>query len=148
MIMESIKQFVGEYDWLSNFYNCKMMFDGKCYKTSEAAFQAQKCTDAEQKEAFTFLTAGESKRFGKKVALRSDWEQVKVQIMYDVLMAKFYQNPDLRLKLIATGDAILIEGNHWRDKFWGICPVDGTVGVDGLNMLGKLLMKVRTEFKS
>ena len=38
--------------------------------------------------------------------------------MYEVLTAKFTQHVDLRKKLIATGDAKLVEGNNWNDTFW------------------------------
>ena len=51
-------------------------------------------------------------------------------------MIKFL-NPDLREKLVATGDAELIEGNHWNDTCWGVCK-----GI-GQNNLGKILMEVR-----
>lgn len=46
---------------------------------------------------------GEAKRAGKRLALREDWHEVKIDIMYQVVFEKFYQNPDLRSKLIATG---------------------------------------------
>ena len=43
--------------------------------------------------------------------------------------------------LVATGDAIVIEGNTWRDTYWG---VDLKTG-EGENHLGKILMRVRSE---
>lgn len=58
--------------------------------------------------------------------------------MYGLLIEKFY-DPDLNAKLQETGDAELIEGNYWGDRFWGVC--DGV----GENHLGKLLMRVRSE---
>jgi predicted NAD-dependent protein-ADP-ribosyltransferase YbiA (DUF1768 family) len=58
--------------------------------------------------------------------------------MRRILVIKF-QNPELKAKLIATGDAQLVEGNTWGDLFWG---VDTTMGV-GSNQLGKLLMGIR-----
>ena len=64
---------------------------------------------------------------------------MKIDIMRQVLKSKFTQNPELKAKLIATGDAELIEGNNWNDRFWGVCR-----GV-GQNHLGKLLMEVRAE---
>ena len=50
-----------------------------------------------------------------------------------------FSNPDLKEKLLATGNEELVEGNWWGDQYWGIC--DGI----GKNKLGKLLMKVRKE---
>lgn len=61
--------------------------------------------------------------------------------MYEGLRAKFTQNEDIRQKLLETGDRKLIEHTD-RDKYWG----DGGNG-EGLNKLGILLMKLRTELK-
>ena len=60
------------------------------------------------------------------------------------MRAKFTQNPKLKEQLLSTGDAILIEGNTWNDRYWG---VDASSGV-GKNHLGKLLMKIRSELKA
>lgn len=73
--------------------------------------------------------------------MRPDWELVKYDVMYEVCMAKFTQNPDLLSKLLATGDAELIEGNTWGDRVWG---VDIHRGI-GENHLGKILMRIRSE---
>lgn len=139
-----IREFKGDYAWLSNFYFCDIVYEGQYYTSAEAAFQAQKCVDEEEKKAFITLPPGKAKRFGMKVKLRPDWEKVKEQIMYEILLFKFLKNVELKDKLIATGDAFLAEGNYWGDKFWGICPADGELGKDGLNKLGELLMLVRT----
>jgi len=73
--------------------------------------------------------------------LREDWEDVKVNIMKEVVKSKFMSNPELRNKLIATGDAELVELNHWGDRTWGVCSKTNT----GKNLLGKILMEVRKE---
>ena len=61
--------------------------------------------------------------------------------MYNTLVAKFTQNPDLAKKLLATGDALLIEGNTWNDRYWGVCRGKGE------NRLGILLMLVREDLQ-
>ena len=86
-------------------------------------------------------TPGQAKRLGRKCLLRKDWEEAKDHAMLSVLRAKF-ANPELKEKLIATGDVELVEGNHWNDTYWGVCN-----GI-GKNMLGKLLMQVREEIKN
>lgn len=43
--------------------------------------------------------------------------------------------------LLKTGDEELVEGNTWGDTFWGVCKGKGR------NELGKILMKVREEFR-
>ena len=60
--------------------------------------------------------------------------------MEDFLRQKFTDS-DLKEKLLATGDAELIEGNHWGDVIWGVCN-----GI-GENNLGKLLMNIRNDLK-
>ena len=61
--------------------------------------------------------------------------------MKDIVLAKFTQNQFLKEKLLATGDAYLIEGNTWGDRVWG--QVNGV----GQNRLGKILMEVRDMLK-
>lgn len=82
-----------------------------------------------------------AKRQGRQVALREDWEEVKVGLMEEVVRAKFFQNPDLGKRLLATGDTPLVEGNTWGDTCWG---VDTRTG-QGENHLGLILMKIRGE---
>lgn len=133
--------FFGEYRFLSNFWNAPFEYDGVTYKNSEAAFQAQKCVNAEERAAFSDMEANVAKRAGRKVLLRADWEDVKVGLMEGIVRAKFTQNADLAAKLIATGKRGLYESNSWHDVFWG---VDIRTG-KGENNLGKILMKVRAE---
>jgi len=136
---EVIDRFRGEFDWLSNFFLCQVEFEGMNFSNVEAAFQAAKCLDMKERERFFGLSGGQAKRLGRRVELRSDWEEVKIEIMRQVLKSKFTQNSELREKLIATGDTELIEGNNWNDTFWGVCRGKGR------NHLGKLLMEVRSE---
>ena len=91
---------------------------------------------------FQNLNPSKSKALGRKVTLREDWDEVKNRVMLEIVRNKFKQNPELKEKLIATGDAYLEEGNWWGDRTWGVCN-----GV-GENRLGKILMKVRDELKN
>ena len=77
------------------------------------------------------------KRFGKKIPLRVDWKEVRLNVMREIVFLKFSQNQDLKKKLLATGNAILVEKNNWHDYFWGVCNGKGE------NHLGKILMTVR-----
>lgn len=90
---------------------------------------------------FHGITAGQAKRLGKKVQLRKSWEFIKNNEMLLVVEAKFRYNLDLAKKLVDTGESLLIEGNTWGDKYWGM--VDGV----GHNWLGQILMYVRGEMK-
>lgn len=135
-----IDRFREEYEFLSNFFEDPFYFEGKFYMNAEAAYQAQKCIKEEYKDNFATLSAKHAKILGRQVKLRSDWEEVKDQIMYEVVKEKF-RTYALGTKLLATGDQELVEGNWWGDTYWGVCK-----GV-GQNKLGKILMQVRDFIK-
>ena len=141
--MHKIDSFRDEYFFLSNFYNAPVFYDGLLYQNNEAAFQAQKTLEKTDRKVFTQLAPAEAKRRGRHVRLRDDWEEIKDGIMEEIVRAKFSQNPKLKAELLATGEAQLIEGNTWNDRYWG---VDVRSGI-GKNHLGKILMKVRSELK-
>ena len=134
-----IDKFDGEYAFLSNFFEVPVNYNGLLYRNSEAAFQAQKTINQNERLQFVNLNASHSKRLGRTIELRKDWESIKIRVMYEICLAKFSQNPELAKKLIKTGDNILIEGNTWNDTFWGVC------NGEGRNNLGKILMRIRAE---
>ena len=139
--------FDGEYAFLSNFYMAPVMYKGITYTNSEAAFHAQKTRILEERYKFKDLSPRDSKKLGRKIALRPDWEEVKTQKMYEIVKAKFEQNYTLREKLLATGDAELIEGTYWHDNCWGNCYCEKCKNIAGENRLGKILMIVRDELR-
>lgn len=143
-----IDKFDGEYAFLSNFYDATIQYDGTFYKNNEAAFQAQKTLDDKEKAKFAELNPAQAKRLGRKIKLRSDWEIIKGQIMYEVCFAKFTQNEDLKKKLLSTDGHHLIEGNYWHDNTWGNCTCEKCVSIQGQNRLGVILMKIREELKN
>ena len=135
----TISSFSGPRRFLSNFYPAMIEFDGGMYPTVEHAYQAAKTLFIDERLAIQDChSPGQAKRKGRKVTLRSDWEEIKLDIMQQLVKAKFV-DPKLRMLLLHTGEAELIEGNHWHDTFWGICN-----GV-GENHLGKILMRIRDE---
>ena len=134
-----INEFKGKYYFLSNFYNAPVIYDGVTYQNNEAAFQSAKVLDKSIRETFSTLDPSSAKRKGRHVQLRSDWEEIKSGVMYEICLAKFSQNNELKNKLLATGEEYLEEGNTWGDTVWGVCN-----GV-GENRLGKILMRVRSE---
>jgi ribA/ribD-fused uncharacterized protein len=133
--------------FLSNFYRCPIDFEGKIYATSEHAYQAAKTSNDDEREKIrSDESPATAKKLGRRVTLRSDWEQVKDSIMMDILRIKFKGGSDLAKKLLATGDKILVEGNMWHDNHFGVCSCD-KCGGKGKNVLGESLMKVREELK-
>lgn len=145
-----IDRFEGSYKFLSNFYPCKVEYDGLLFHNTEAAYQAAKTLDLETRKFISSLVEPNlAKKAGQMVDMRPDWHMVKFQIMYDILWIKFNQ-PDLKEKLLETGDAELIEGNWWHDNIWGVCNCGNCpthkVG-PGQNHLGKTLMKIRNDLR-
>lgn len=118
-------------------------YNNLVYGSTEAAFQAQKNLDVA--EVFTHLSPKESKKYGKTVTLRKDWEENKLQIMYEVCKAKFVQHSDLSKKLIETNPNRLVEGNRWHDNYYGECFCDRCILKIKHNHLGKILMRIRSE---
>lgn len=137
-----ITEFRGQWTKLSNYSGCTIWFEGHIYHSVEHAYQAAKSTNDEVRQMIRHLpTANQAKQAGKKVLLRPDWNEVKISIMKDLLIAKFSQTPEKEI-LLLTGNEELIEGNWWGDRFWGQCPVG-----NGLNHLGRLLMQIRDELR-
>lgn len=69
--------------------------------------------------------------------------ELKEQVMYETLLAKFTQHPALLKALLETGDALIIENTTLAihdDDFWG----NGKSG-NGKNALGIALMRVRED---
>lgn len=137
-----IDEFRGPYRFLSNFYPCIVSFEDEYYPSTEHAFQAAKTIFPDARQLIrTATSAALAKRLGRTVVLRPGWNAMRVEVMRGLLIQKF-KTPDLRGKLLSTGNAQLVEGNTWGDVFWGVCN-----GV-GENQLGKLLMQVREGLRS
>ena len=139
--MGEIMTFRGEYSFLSNMHAASFTWNGRTYMNSEAAFQSAKSLDPAVRDAFSAMNGVAAKRAGRKVELRGDWDAVKLDVMEEILRAKFSQNPELLQKLIDTGDMVLMEGNYWHDTYWGVDIRSGA----GENHLGEILMKLRAE---
>ena len=138
-----IKNFSGEYEFLSNFYEVPVYYEN-FYGSAEAAYQAQKAANFSDKLEFQNYTPKKAKRRARKISIRADWDAVKISFMRDIVFAKFMQNAELAEKLFSTGNAEIIEGNYWHDTFWG---VDEETGC-GENNLGKILMQVRADLNN
>lgn len=136
-----------EYAFLSNFYPSPITDGNLIFPTVEHMFQAAKTLNIKEYEEIAAAdTPGHAKRLGRKVTLREDWEKVKDDMMYQALWLKF-SIPELREKLLATGDEELVEGTTWHDNEWGNCTCEKCANIVGKNKLGKMLMKIREEIK-
>lgn len=145
--MTVIDRFDGtEHAFLSNFAISPIAMPlwhpgaGHWASTVEHAFQAAKTEDED--EALKIISCGppgQAKRLGRKVTLRAGWDEGRDVIMRALLELKFAPGSDLARKLLDTGDAELVEGNTWGDRYWGVC------GGRGENRLGKMLVEIRAE---
>ena len=137
----TISSFTMEYSFLSNFYPCLIEFDGDIYPSLEHAYQAAKTNDPnERKKIREEKQVRRAKQIGRHVTIREDWEQIKVEVMRDLLKKKF-ENPQMRKLLLDTYPHDLVEGNNWGDTFWGVCRGHGK------NMLGVLLIQLRSKLR-
>lgn len=152
--------------WLSNCTYSPLIINGVSYRSSEHYYQIQKFTirvddptiidwckrnrispedqlkvNANVHQQMATMTPVGVARFGqttRNVPIRGDWEDVKRQVMYDAVLAKFIQNKDFANELIKTGNAVLVERAP-TDSIWAINHIG-----KGSNWLGITLMMVRS----
>ena len=117
------------------------------FPSAEHTYMAAKDTRVEVRKQiaqapspFTAKKLGKAPSRGGIVTLRSDWEEKKLLIMLTIVRQKF-AHPAYGKMLLATGNALLVEGNKHGDTFWG------SVNGKGENWLGKILMLVRQELR-
>jgi ribA/ribD-fused uncharacterized protein len=145
------------FGFLSNFHQAPIRLDDEDWPTAEHYYQAQKSLDPEyRRQVRATATPGRAKRLGADPdgpvyrsrgswfrasgrSFRAGWMEMRADVMRRTVLAKFLQNPELAERLLATGDAEIVEDSG-TDTFWGAGP-DGT----GQNQLGLLLVEVRAE---
>jgi ribA/ribD-fused uncharacterized protein len=131
------------YGCFSNFASYPVEIDRKIWKTSEHYYQAQRFAGTEYEEVIREIkTPFQAKEVAKSgiYQRRSDWFDVKFDIMMKAVTAKFNQHNELREILVSTGNAILKEHTE-LDHYWA----DGGDG-SGRSRLGEALMIVRSSF--
>ena len=134
------------YYEFTNFYEVIVTIDGEDWLTTEHYFQAQKFVGTPLVGTIRMLSrpreAFDKSRDPRYSSWRrSDWEDVKEDVMFKALQAKFHQHKKLGQLLRDTGDRELLEHSPY-DSYWG----DGGDGT-GKNRLGILLMKLRDDMK-
>lgn len=135
------------YGAFSNLYKRPVEFEGVMYPTSEHAYQAGKAAKPAVRQ---WILSAPTPALAAMAAhglyvwdVVPDWARIKFDRMRAVLRAKFDQHADLRELLLSTGEARLVEAgtvNNAVNRLWG--EVDGK----GENMLGVMLMELRTEY--
>ena len=131
-----ITSFTGNYDFLANTFPNPIKYNGIIYICADSAFWAQRVKDENARKKFKRLSANEARKKALQAEPVENWDAIKISIMEDILIEKF-KDPVLKKHLLATNKLSLINGNTYRDNYWGI--YNGS----GKNRLGKLLEKVR-----
>lgn len=136
-----IGPFRGQYRFLSNFYAHPVIYEGRRYKSAEHAFQAEKLGDLYRGVVMSASTPAAAKRIGRRFPPRPDWDRDRVEVMEQIIRAKFSDENHLDMAdlLRGTGEELLAEVNTWDDTFWGITDKGGQ------NNLGLILMRVRRD---
>ena len=145
------------FGFLSHFHPAPIRLDGDMWPTVEHYYQAQKSFDPGYRAAILACpTPAEAKRraawseparrsqrrswfHAEGVAPRADWAAVQRAVMYRADRAKFLQHAALAQRLLACGEAAIVEDSP-HDPFWG----SGRDG-RGQNWAGRILMAVRAE---
>ncbi len=136
----TIGPFVGPYSFLLNSYPAPVKLDGEMYANVEAAYSAARTEDESVRKAIREArTPSVARRIGR--AVPKHWWHVSEDTMVELLRQKFAPGTELAERLLATGDAQLVNRNLWdaTDTFWGVYKDRGE------NQLGVLLMQVRRE---
>lgn len=157
----AIKNFIGEYYFLSNSYKGKsgkyntktktyehgeaFIFNGIQFDNGQAAFQSQKNLSNSVKYSMMYPIA--ARHSGTQEDLRENWEEIKDEVMYQVQLAKFSQCESLKQKLLATCDEEIIKGNWKHDNYWGHCYCPQCKDIKKENKLGLILMQVREDLR-
>jgi ribA/ribD-fused uncharacterized protein len=144
--------FDGAWSLIDNFAETPVVVDigrgERAYPTSEHALAAAKArTKAAHDKIAGSSWPGAAKALGRRTKLRADWRDVKADVMWRVLLAKFAQNPEATEVLMATGDRPIYEGNVWEDQVWGVTEERHGKKRSGVwvgqNILGEMLMEIR-----
>lgn len=140
-----ITQFRGEYNWLSNMYKCPVGYGNYTFQSVENAYMFAKNNNCKDWLKFCLENPPNiCKKESKNIKIREDWEEIKLEVMYKLLLQKFKQEP-FRSKLLATNNENIQEGNFWNDIFWGV-DLKQNPNV-GENHLGRLIMYIRILIK-
>lgn len=144
-----------ESGWLSCMSAYPIAYKDRQYKTCEALFQALRFEGYPeiQKQIQECPSPMGAKMIARKNRDKLNrgvkWDEAPsdIPLMKKCLKLKLEQHPELKEKLIATGDAIIIEDctTHDREsaRFWGAVKKDGKW--IGENVFGKLWMEIRKE---
>ena len=144
--------FYGKNSPYSNFYYVEFDYKGYKVTSSEQAFMLEKALMFDKSMVERILSTtnpAEIKKLGRKVKNFDEkkWNEVRYDIMVDILCAKFSIEP-LKTELLNTGIEFIVEASP-TDKIWGAGLALGDPRLNyakyypGRNLLGHALMDAR-----
>ena len=148
-----------ENGYLSNWYRAAFTLNGVRFTSPEQYMMYQKALRFHDSESAAIILKTDDPRTVKALGRavtgyrQHIWNGVRQIVVYQGLLAKFAQNPALKEKLLATGDALLAECAV-KDLIWGIgLSTDNPERLKpekwrGQNLLGYALMLVRETLRS
>jgi len=120
--------------------------------TSEALYQCCRFPDAPEVQEMIVaqrspMTAKmRSKRFRERT--RPDWESIKVHVMRWCLQVKLCQNRESFGRVLLSTESKAIVEQSAKDQFWGAKPDGASSHLVGANVLGRLLMQLRDQYRA
>ena len=149
--------------WLSNLSEVEkgIKHEHRVHPTLEHAYKTAEVVHHNKPEAADKIAGAKTGLEAMKIAnaalrgvpISKEWKTERVRVMRDLLELKAEASPRFAEKLCESGDVILVEAT--AHSFWG----SGHGGVkpttdkwpsywEGVNMLGRLLMDLRTKLQS
>ena len=139
----------------SNFHQCTFVYNDVTWTSSEQCFMAMKAKHFKDEASYELIHASttpkEAKALGRKVKnFDMSWAKVSKSIMFEVVLAKFSQNEDLKSLILSDEfkGKKFVEGSP-DDKKWGVGmkytdpAIDDESNWEGSNFLGQVLDEVR-----
>lgn len=132
-------------NWFSNMLPMEefLVYEGVSYRTVEHFYQAMKTKDKAIRNRIASISSPYGAKKYRNIQLREDWDEIRLDVMEYALRHKFKPWTTYYVMLTHTENHEIIEWNYQGDTFWG---KDIRTG-EGENHLGKILMKLRTEFE-
>ena len=139
------------YKWLSTFnLGTPFNYRDRTYVSVAHAFNAQKVDDPKYTSQFDMNSdtyIGDEPAMAKKVGivrklgkkLVEGWDTNQLEIMKDIIRIYLSVNPDIKEKLVNTGDKKLLYSGPSVDLFWGMNKIKGE------NHHGLIMMELRKE---
>jgi ribA/ribD-fused uncharacterized protein len=142
----------------SNWTKAKFIYKGIQFTSSEQAMMFEKAMTFDDTEVATQILATNDVKLQKELGRAVKgydgkvWDAIREEVVYEILLAKFGQNANLKEALFATGETTLVEASPF-DNVWGIGlretdpDIEDEANWKGLNLLGKCLTRVRETLK-